>query len=167
MSRKDRSNFDICAAYDRYGPMVYRRCFLLLRDEEKARDAMQEVFVKLLLHRDRLSVRYPSSLLFRIATNICLNVLRAQRVRAEESGDDVLDRIAAEDDSEHRTIAGDLLDRLFRREKTSTREIAVMLYVDGMTFREAARETGLSVSGVRKRIREFRSRAVDRWRTAS
>jgi len=165
MFRQNRSDFDIGAAYETYGPMVFRRCLQLLRDEEKARDAVQEVFVKLLLHRDRLLMRYPSSLLFRIATNVCLNVLRAQRIRAEESGDEILERIAAADESERRTVAGDLIDRLFRREKPSTREIAVMLYVDGMTLREAARETGLSVSGVRKRIREFRARASGQWRT--
>jgi len=166
MSDQDRSKLDIGAAFDRYGPMVFRRCLHLLRDEQRAKDAMQEVFVKLLLHRDRLSGRYPSSLLFRIATNVCLNILRAQRIRAEDSGDDALAGIAASDENERRTLLADLLDRLFGREKVSTREIAVMLYVDRMTLAEAARETGLSVSGVRKRIREFRARALAQERTA-
>ena len=158
---------DIGAAYDTYAPMVFRRCLHLLRDEEKAKDAMQEVFVNLLRHRDRLSGQYPSSLLFRIATNVCLNILRAQRIRAEESGDDALAGIAGTDESERRTLLGDMVDRLFRREKVSTREIAVMLYVDGMTLKEAARESGLSVSGVRKRVREFRARALAQGRTVS
>jgi RNA polymerase sigma factor (sigma-70 family) len=166
MSEQERAKLDVGAAYDRYGPMVFRRCLELLRDEEKARDAMQEVFVRLLSHQDRLSGRYPSSLLYRIATNLCLNILRAQKIRAEESGDESLASIAAADDSERRTVLGDLLDRLFRREKASTREIAVMLYVDGMTLKEAARESGLSVSGVRKRIREFQARVMARGRTA-
>jgi DNA-binding NarL/FixJ family response regulator len=51
-----------------------------------------------------------------------------------------------------------LLDHIFKREKKSTREIAVMHFVDGMTLKEVADEVGLSVSGVRKRIRELRSR---------
>ena len=33
-------------------------------------------------------------------------------------------------------------------------------FVDGMTFQEVARETRMSVSGVRKRLREFRARAL-------
>jgi RNA polymerase sigma factor (sigma-70 family) len=166
MSVQERKKLDIGALYDRYGPMVFRRCRQLLRDEEKARDAMQEVFVRLLSHQDRLSGRYPSSLLFRIATNVSLNLLRAQKIRAEESGDEALAAIAATDESERRAVLGDWLDRLFRREKPSTREIAVMLYVDGMTLKEAARETGLSVSGVRKRIREFRARVQAQGRAA-
>jgi DNA-directed RNA polymerase specialized sigma24 family protein len=42
-----------------------------------------------------------------------------------------------------------LLDRLFGREPESTRTMAVLHYVDGFTLEEVARETGLSVSGVR------------------
>jgi RNA polymerase sigma-70 factor (ECF subfamily) len=52
--------------YTRYGPMVMRRCRQLLRDEEKALDAMQEVFTKLMISKKRLRGIYPSSLLFRI-----------------------------------------------------------------------------------------------------
>jgi RNA polymerase sigma-70 factor (ECF subfamily) len=165
MPSPENSKIDVAGAYDRYGPMVFRRCRQLLGDEEKAKDAMQEAFVKLLLHRDRLSGRYPSSLLFRIATNVCLNMIRAHKIRSEVSGEETLTRIADSDDLENRTIFEDLLARLFRKEKPSTRDIAVMLYVDGMTLKEAAREAGMSVSGVRKRLREFRARVAIQERT--
>jgi RNA polymerase sigma-70 factor (ECF subfamily) len=48
---------------------------------------------------------------------------------------------------------------LFNSEKPSTREIAVMYYLDSMTYEEVARETGLSVSGVRKRLRNLKLKA--------
>ena len=38
--------------------------------------------------------------------------------------------------------------------------MAVLHFVDGMTYQEVARETRLSVSGVRKRLRDFRARAL-------
>ena len=128
------------------------------RDEERAKDAMQEVFAKVLRHRERLKHQYPSSLLFRISTNTCLNMLREERSRAALSGDNVLAGIAAFDEWEERVIIRDILDRIFRRERQSTREIAVMHFVDGMTLQEVADEVGLSLSGVRKRIRDFRER---------
>ena len=34
--------------YEKYGPMVLRRCRQLLGDEEEAMDVTQDVFVKLL-----------------------------------------------------------------------------------------------------------------------
>jgi RNA polymerase sigma-70 factor (ECF subfamily) len=151
---------DIEALYERYGPMVLRRCKSLLRDDDRASDAMQDVFAQILVHGDRLDDAAPSSLLYRIATNVCLNKLRSQRRRREADEPDLLSEIADGDDLEGRSVAGAVLDRLFGREPESTRTIAVMHLVDGMTLEEVARETGLSVSGVRKRLRVLRGRLV-------
>ena len=74
-----RKDIDVEAFYVRYGPMVVRRCRRLLGDEQAAYDATQEVFLKVLARRERLTGDYPSALLFRIATNTCLNRLREDR----------------------------------------------------------------------------------------
>ena len=159
MPSTQNTEIDIKEYYLRYGPMVLRRCRQLLRDEERAKDAAQEVFAKVLIHKNRLKNQYPSSLLFRISTNTCLNMIRDQRSHSSLHSDDPLERIAFYDESEKKIITQDILDKIFRKEKPSTREIAVMHFVDGMTLKEISGEAGLSVSGVRKRIREFRSRA--------
>ena len=57
---------------------------------------------------------------------------------------------------DRRVFARSLLDRIFQREVESTRTIAVLHWVDGMTLEEVANEVGLSVSGVRKRLRTLR-----------
>ena len=49
-----------------------------------------------------------------------------------------------------------VLDWLFGRNPESSRTIAVLHYVDGLTLEEVARETNMSVSGVRKRLRKLR-----------
>lgn len=147
---------DVDANYRRYGPMVLRRCRFLLRDEEKAVDAMHDVFVQLLDHQGGLRETAPSSLLHRMATNVCLNRLRSERRRPQDADEELLLRIASMDDLEARTGAAALLDRLFGRELESTRTIAVMHLVDGMTYEQVAAEVGLSVSGVRKRLRNLK-----------
>ncbi len=149
---------DVEAWYRKYGPMVLRRCRFILKDEDRALDAMQEVFVKLLRNSDRLKDTYPSSLLYRMATNVCLNMIRSEKRRPETSSDQVLQFLAHMDESEERVVMSDLLDRIFSREPASTREIAVMHYVDGMTYQEVATEVGLSVSGVRKRLRVLKEK---------
>lgn len=143
---------DVEGLYRRYGPMVLRRCRRLLRDEDEALDAMQDVFVQLLRHRERLEERYPSSLLYRIATNLCLNRIRAHKRDPGLPGDETLERIARRVDLD----APMLLERLFRRHPESTRVMAVMHYLDGMTLDEVARDCRMSVSGVRKRLRGLR-----------
>jgi RNA polymerase sigma-70 factor (ECF subfamily) len=146
------SGLDVEALYERYGPMVLRRCRFLLRDEDQALDTTHDVFVQLLRRRDRLSDRHPSSLLFTIATNLSLNRIRDHRRDPELPGDDVLHRIAQQPDLDTPL----LLDRLLGRHPESTRTMAVLHYVDGMTLEQVARECGLSVSGVRKRLRSLR-----------
>jgi RNA polymerase sigma-70 factor (ECF subfamily) len=154
---------DIESTFERYGPMVLRRCRALLRDEGEAQDATQDVFVALLRREEQLHDQAPAALLLRVATNLCLNRLRTRRRRPEDHDDERLLRIAALDDGagEGQTLARNILKKLFRADDplaASTRTIAVMHLVDGLTLEEVAREAGLSVSGVRKRLRSLRAR---------
>ncbi|MFO7561827.1 MAG: sigma-70 family RNA polymerase sigma factor [Enhygromyxa sp.] len=146
---------DVEAAYRRYGPMVLRRCRQMLRDEQRATDAMQDVFVQLLRRRDRLEDRGMSSLLYRIATNVCLNKIRSSDRRPEDAQSQLLSRIAGAGDHEGRVEARAVLDRLLGREPISTTTIAVLHLHDGLTLQEVADVVGLSVSGVRKRLRKL------------
>ena len=147
--------------YRRYGPMVLRRCRRLLKDEEQAVDAMQDTFVQLLRYQSRLEHESPSSLLYRMATNVCLNKIRSRSRRPETTGDDLLERIAELDELESKLTARNLLGRLFSRERTSTGAIAVLHLLDGLTLEEVAREVGMSISGVRKRLRPLRAKLIE------
>lgn len=119
-------------------------------------DACQDVFVRLLEHRERLSVRYPSSLLYRIATNVCLNRIRDRRRRPTSEDDAALLTIASAETPGAREEAAVMLDRLFGRHPVSSRTIALLHYLDGLTLEQVAEVVGLSVSGVRKRLRNLR-----------
>ena len=147
---------EVAALSQRYGPMVLRRCRRLLRDEEEALDACQDVFVRVLERRGRLDARYPSSLLFRIATHVCLNRIRDRGRRPEDQDDIRLNAIACAGPPGGESEARMILDRLFNRYPDSSRTIAVLHYVDGLTLEQVASEIGLSVSGVRKRLRRLR-----------
>ena len=111
---------DVEALYRKYGPMVLRRCRSLLRDEDRALDAMQETFVRVLRRQEGLTAEAPSSLLYCIATNVCLNAIRAERRRPEISGGELLDQIAGCDDVEALGQARHLIEGVFAREEAST-----------------------------------------------
>src|SRR5690242_5142737 len=75
-------------AYRRFAPAVFAHCRRLLPSPALARDAAQEVFVKVLAGRRGLpagdeGLRY----LYRVATNHCLNQLRDARVRRRAADD--------------------------------------------------------------------------------
>ena len=153
----ESARMNVEALYRQYGPMVMRRCRQLLREEDEALDATQDVFVQLLRHQQRLKAEYPSSLLYRIATNLCLNRIRDRRRRPETPGEEFLQQVADADEMEPRLEARSVLATLFGRQRESTRTMAVLHYVDGMTLEQVAAEVGLSVSGVRKRLRSLRA----------
>jgi RNA polymerase sigma-70 factor, ECF subfamily len=150
---------DVENLYATFGPMVLRRCRRLLRDEQKALDAMHDVFVEILRRRETLDERAPASLLLQTATHVCLNRLRFER-RHPEGSDDVLLAIARSDDEaiDSRALARRILERVFGGIAPSTQLMAVLHYVDRMTLEEVADEVGLSVSGVRKRLRVLQDR---------
>lgn len=150
-------NFE--ALYEKFGPMVLRRCRFLLGDEEQALDVMQDVFVRIFERRDRMTT-VCSSLFWTVATNLCLNRIRSDRVRYAPRIDDMLDSLA--DGNRHHEELVDtslFLDYVFADTKDDTRYMATLHYVDGLTLEETAKETGLSVSGVRKRLAGLRRKA--------
>jgi RNA polymerase sigma-70 factor (ECF subfamily) len=143
--------------YRRYGPMVLRRCRYLLRDDDRARDAMHDVFVKVLRYRERLEDAAPSRLLYRIATNVCLNLIRSARRRPEVPGDALAEQPAPGADPESTAVSRAALARLFDG-RDSTMLLAILHYQDGLSLNEVAREVGLSASGVRRRLLGLRER---------
>jgi RNA polymerase sigma-70 factor (ECF subfamily) len=151
---------DVEALYRRYGPMVLRRCRQLLRNEDLAADAMQETFVRVLRNKKTLHAGYPSSLLYRIATNVCLNILRTHRRRPTVSADALLDGLADHERMEDRIVDSFVLEQVFSGARESTRRAAEMHYLEGCTLAETAEQVDLSISGVRKRLRGLREQGT-------
>jgi RNA polymerase sigma-70 factor (ECF subfamily) len=83
--------------------------------------------------------------------------LKHRRRFPETSEEKILFRLADTNEQEKRVALRSILSRLFRRHPESTRTIAVLHYLDGMTLEETASEVGMSVSGVRKRLRSLRA----------
>jgi len=153
---------DIAGWYEKYSPMVIRRCRALLRDDDEAMDAVHDVFVNLLRAERRLSDSYPSSLLYTVATNVCLNRLR-DRKRAGWGDTPYQEEFffaggAAACDYD-KVDAKLLVEAIMEDESEDTRTICFMYHGDGMTLKEIGEAVGLSISGIRKRLETFRKRA--------
>lgn len=139
--------------YRRHAAAVYGRCRYLLGDDDQARDAAQDVFVKALRALPELrAAASPTAFLLRAATNHCLNLLRASR--AAWRGE--LSRVAlARTERGIEPDARELVRALLGAAPPEAQEIAVLYFVDELTQAEIARATGRSVPTVRARLREF------------
>ena len=153
------SDFD--SLYRKYGPMVLRRCRAILKDEEAALDAMQDVFVRIIDSRCRIR-EVCSSLFYITATRICLNKIRAEKLR---SGPDfeLISEVFADDLSDvqqEKIEAGLILKEIFSRRDSKDALIASLHFLDGHTLEETAELTGMSLSGIRKRLSELKKFSI-------
>jgi RNA polymerase sigma-70 factor (ECF subfamily) len=150
---------DVTALYRRYGAMVLSRCRQLLRNDADAQEACQEVFLK--VHRFGSSFRgdaNPSTFLYRVATNTCLNRIRTRKRRPEELIDEHERYGAAVEEGagERERRLAEWVTRLAEDCDERTRELVLYVYVDGLTQEEAGQIVGISASAVRKRLTAFR-----------
>ena len=152
---------DIESFYVRYGPMVLRRCRRMLKNEQSAHDAMQEVFLKVLSNQNRLTAEYPSALLYRIATNVCLNRIRNERKHTLSEYRDILYNTSFFEIQDTDNTASNLWAYILAEEKETTVQIAVMYFVNGMAIKEIAETKNLSISGVHKHLDKLRRKIRD------
>ncbi len=139
--------------YRRHAPAVYARCRYLLREDDAARDAAQDVFVRALRALPELrAASSPTAFLLRAATNQCLNVLRASRAAWREE----VARVAlARSERGIEPDSRELVRVLLGAAPPEAQEVAVLYFVDELTQAEIAQATGRSVPTVRARLREF------------
>jgi RNA polymerase sigma-70 factor (ECF subfamily) len=140
--------------------MVFRRCRQMLGNEDDALDAAQDTFAKLLRAEKGLHGRFPSSLLYTIATNTCLNRIRGKKRRRESGVEDFEALSLFQDDRGYEEVEARLIMAgILKNETELTRTICFMYHADGMTLKEIGETVGMSTSGVRKRLLGFNARA--------
>lgn len=142
--------------FSQYGGMVLRRARALLGDEQLARDAAQEVFLQVLRAEDQFrSEASPVTWLYRITTNVSLNLLKGHSRRREELGE------PPEQHREERVSVDERLSihAVLARVPEPLREIATYYYLDQMSHDEIARLCNVSRRTVGNRLVEFHAAA--------
>ena len=148
---------EVGEAYRDYAGAVYARGLRILRDGEAARDVTQEVFLRCFDHRPKVcSGRELLAWLYRVTTNLCLNVIRDGKLRSKADGD-VARRSpgAVAPEGPSRRGLSDPLTGLDRR----TQAVVVYVYIDGMTQLEAAEMAEVSDRTVRNCLARFQQHA--------
>ena len=139
------------------------------RDRSQAEDAAQETFLKAFAQMKSFAgLGSMEGWLTRIATNTCLNILRAARRRPElvtsdlgENETEWLERVSDSSraqplDAEQKVIAADLAERLLESLQPEDRLALTMIDGEGASVNEVAEVTGWSESKVK--VRAFRAR---------
>jgi len=136
--------------FERYGAMVYRRCAAILGGDDLARDAVQEVFLRVIERRHQFrGESSPSTWLYAVATLHCLQQLRDRTSRHAK-----LVQLAGEPHPmSNRGPEEQLaLVRLLECEPDEVRLMVYLHYIDGLTMDEVASAVGYSRKTVSRRV---------------
>ena len=136
--------------YEAYRTGIYRFALSLLRDPQQAEDVLQETFVKLLTGKFHAPIPgKEKAWLFRVARNLCLDILRKRETERTLSPE-----IAPPPGENWDFI--ELISPL----TPSEQEILSLKFIGGLTHKEIAKVTGITVHASKKRY----ERAIQRLR---
>jgi RNA polymerase sigma-70 factor (ECF subfamily) len=137
---------------DDYSDGVFRFILKNIRNEDKARDIVQDTYEKLWLKIDEVSSGKEKSYLFTTAYHTMIDMIRKEsRVTAFEA--DQHDRPAQ---GGHYSGLAEILDRAVARLPEDQRSVIMLRDYEGYSYEEIAHITGLSESQVKVYI--FRGR---------
>jgi RNA polymerase sigma-70 factor (ECF subfamily) len=150
---------EISTAYRAYGHLVLRRCKRILRRDNAAEDALQEVFLRLWRYGDAFGAAESKlGWLYRVADRCCFDILARERKRAESELDPSDEAHAGRGVSsiEDREI----VLRFLQRFDDDLKQIAILHYMDELTQEEIASATGWSRQTIVKKLAYLAERAA-------
>ena len=141
---------------ERYTLLLFGVCMKYLRNEEEARDAVQQIFLKALTELPKYKVSYVKSWLYTIARNHCLMKLRDKSKQPLE----LTEQLAVqESEDEEARIQHLVKDRQFHLMEEALEELAPeqrtcveAFYLDRKTYQQIADKTGFNYMQVKSYI---------------
>jgi RNA polymerase sigma-70 factor (ECF subfamily) len=143
--------------YDRYSGKIYAKSISLLRDEDLAEDAVQEIFMKILLNLSKFSGKSKvSTWIYSITYNFCIDIIR----RKKKDPSMLMDNFSGDNDMIDDVEDAFLLETNIRRLKTilgkipsSDKAILLMKYQDDMSIRDIGSILDKSESAIKMKIK--------------
>ncbi|MBP7821685.1 MAG: RNA polymerase sigma factor [Saprospiraceae bacterium] len=154
--------FDIL--YKRYAGKVFAKCISLLKEEEWAEDATQDIFLKIFLNLCNFSEKSKfSTWIYSITYNYCIDLLRRKkkdRTIFSEPNENFQD--VAEEDNDHRIfeIEVDRLVVVLDNIAIADKAVLLMKYQDDMSIKEIAESMDKTESAIKMKIKRAKEKAV-------
>lgn len=151
----ERNNYWLGLLLQRYTMLLFGVCMKYLKNEEEARDGVQQVFLKVIQELPRYKVDYFKSWLYMVAKNYCLMKLRSKNGKTTEIKETMV-ATPAEDSSIQNHLEKDRqlelmnesLDELSKEQKLCV----TLFYLDKKSYQEIADQTGFSMMQVKSYI---------------
>lgn len=145
---------DLEQTIDEYSDMLYKICFLILKNENDVKDVLQETFIKYMTKSpDFKSEDHKKAWLIKVSQNKCKEFLRFHKRHAAVPLDEVEKSISVTDGMD--TYTTSILSLIWNL-KYKLKSVVILYYIEGYSVKEVAQILGISESAVKKRLERAR-----------
>lgn len=161
LETKDSQYFTVL--YRRYSSKVYSKCISLLKDEFLAKDATQEIFLKIFLNLGRFGAQAKfSTWVYSITYNHCIDVIRKDTKNRNIFAEDIEKMPDTEDEVQDEVLLSMEVDRL--REvldhiPVDDKVVLLMKYQDDMQIKEISDILRKSESAIKMKLKRAKHKA--------
>jgi RNA polymerase sigma-70 factor (ECF subfamily) len=152
--RADKNNNWLGILLQRYTLLLFGVCMKYLKNEEEAKDAVQQIFLKAITELHKYEVEYFKSWLYMVAKNHCLMKLRDKPGRIVDIKEQMI--ITADDNSIQLHIQKDkqleLMTNSLQELSPEQKQCVTLFYLEKKTYQEIADESGYSLMQVKSYI---------------
>lgn len=151
-----RDNQLLGALLQRYTLLLLGVCMKYLKNEEEARDSVQQVFLKAITELHKYRVEYFKSWLYMVAKNHCLMKLRDRHGRVATEIKEQMAVTPEEDDSIKLNIEKDrqleLMSECLQELNNDQKQCVTLFYLEKRSYQEIAETTGYTLMQVKSYI---------------
>jgi len=148
-----KANFDI--HYRQNYEAIFRFCYRMLGSREVALDVTQETFIKLFerMNGKGSDIENTKAWLYKVAGNLCLNELSKNRLHHDRNKQIEASQVEIST-PEAKLIQHEEQDRVKHAisQLEQKQQMLIMMYNDGLSYREMAEATGIKEQSVGKTL---------------
>ncbi len=138
---------------ERYTLLLLGVCMKYLKNEEAAKDAVQQVFLKALNEMGKYPIQYPKSWLYKVACNHCLMQLRDQK-KSIPIADNALfiDQAINIEEFKNKEINLSLLETCITELNKEQQTCITLFYLEKQSYQAIGEASGMSILEVKSHI---------------
>jgi RNA polymerase sigma factor (sigma-70 family) len=141
---------------ERYTLLLLGVCMKYLKNEEEARDAVQQIFLKTITELKKYRVEYFKSWIYMVAKNHCLMNLRDKHGKSPV---ELTERyLEAKDETEdnssllQKDVTLDMMAEALRELQTEQQQCVTLFYMEKKSYQEISINTGFTMMQVKSYI---------------
>jgi RNA polymerase sigma factor (sigma-70 family) len=152
--------------YRKYSGKVYGKCISILKHEDEARDAVQDIFVKIMLNLGNFGEKSQfSTWIYSITYNFCIDVIRKKKKDKTLFSEDIerAPDVAADEVPDEYLLEMDMkyLKQVLEEIPTGDKMILLMKYQDDMSIKEIADILDKTESAIKMKIKRAKHKAQE------